>query len=176
MCTFIHGVWQCAAHWCWQSSKTWILFLQSLYNRVRRDAYIMMGFVSISPPHQITHDFRSTEFPVSWERVCASLDQAFVYVWQVHSSSFLDCVKGHPFHQQHGDIGAPLLFLTCIIGDVPSQNAGVTTAHYEFGVMVRPQQYLSLPLPFLQEWPDSTGIHLNLPEWDRNPPECNPLE
>ena len=32
-------------------------------------------------------------------------------------------------------------------------------------------QYLSLPLPFLQEWPDSAGIHWNPPEWDRNPPE-----
>ena len=34
------------------------------------------------------------------------------------------------------------------------------------------KQYLSLPLTFLQEWPDSGGIHWNPLEWDRNPPEC----
>ena len=32
-------------------------------------------------------------------------------------------------------------------------------------------QYFSMPLPFLQEWPNSAGIHRNPQEWDWNPQE-----
>ena len=39
-------------------------------------------------------------------------------------------------------------------------------------------QYFLMPLTFLQECEDSTGIHRNPPEWDRNPLEWdrNPPE
>ena len=33
------------------------------------------------------------------------------------------------------------------------------------------KQYFSMHLPFLQEWPNSTGIHRNPQEWDWNPQE-----
>ena len=36
-------------------------------------------------------------------------------------------------------------------------------------------QYFSMPLTFLQECEDSTGIHQNLLEWDRNPQEWDIL-
>ena len=100
-----------------------------------------MGFILISPPHQLTHNFQSTEFPVLRECVGTLLNQAFVYVCQVPPFSFFNSVKGHLFCQQRRDIGALLLFLACVTGDISCQDAGITTAHYDIGVVVRPQSY-----------------------------------
>ena len=43
--------------------------------------------------------------------------------------------------------------------------------HISGAVMAQELQYFSMPLTFLQEWPNSAGIHRNPLEWDWNPLE-----
>ena len=47
----------------------------------------------------------------------------------------------------------------------------IVGVHPMLTIDVLKRQYFLMPLTFLQECDDSTGIHRNLLEWDRNPQE-----